>query len=104
MAAFIAYYPLRCCEARLTRVAAAPTTVIPVPPMAHAVLPIVDDTDGATLRFASDLGGTVPLYGPVTYPAGTTPLNRSLKVPPGAASLVVTTTAAAMPIAFELSM
>lgn len=105
VAAFIAYYPVRCCEARLTRVASAPSSVLLIPPMAHAVLPLVDDAAAATLQFTSDRDGAIPLLGPLTYPAGavgaTTPAR---KVPPGAAAVVVTTAAAAMAVAFELSM
>lgn len=103
--AFIGYYHAGCpCEARLTRTAVPGGVVLPIPSMAHAVLPIVDDVDGATLQFTRDVAGAIPLFGAVTYAAGTAPINRGLKVPPGAGAVLVTTAAAAMPIVFELSL
>ena len=105
VAAFISYYPIRCCEARLTRVVLESPTIFEIPAMAHAVLPMVDDNNGATLQFTSDLAGLTPLFGPYTYAAGSSLIALPLKVPPGARSVIVTTTAATLlPVVFELSL
>lgn len=112
VAAFIGYYTVPCCAGRLTRVAPGPVGVpitIPIPQMAQAVLPLTDDLTGAIIQFTSDLGGTLPLFGPHTLPPGPAPVGVNqwpVPIPPGAAAVIVTPTAAGgpIPIKFLLSM
>ena len=105
VAAFIGYYTVPCCTARLTRVAAAGVaSVIPVPQMAQSVIPLIDDANGATIQFTSDVAGAIPLFGPHTIPAGGVLLGV-VPVPPGAAAIIVTPTGIGpIAIKFELSM
>jgi len=105
VSAFIGYYTVPCCSARLTRVAeAGAATTIPIPQMAQTVLPLVDDGTGATVQFTTDANGAIPLYGVHTFPAGSA--LPPIHIPPGAAAVVVTPTdaALALPVLFDLSM
>ena len=109
VAAFIGYYTVPCCCARLTRIAAAGVpTVIPIPQMAQSVMPLTDDVTGATVQFTSDANGALPLFGLHTIPAGPAPLGINqwpIPIPQGAAASVVTPLGAGpIPIKFELSM
>lgn len=100
--AFIGYYTVPCCTARLTRVVAAPS-ILPIAHMSHAVLVQTDDATGAVLQFMSNSGGTLPLFGPHTVPAG--PVGEPVPIPPGAASVVVTPVGAGpVPVSFLLTM
>lgn len=108
--AFIGYYTVPCCSARLTRIAAAggPTT-IQIPQMAQKVLPLTDDVTGAEVQFTRDVAGSIPLYGLHTIPPGVAPLGVNqwpIPIPPGAAAIVVTPIGAglAIPIMFDLSL
>ena len=103
VAAFIGYYTVPCCTGRLTRIALAGGTTIPIAQLAQKVVPLTDDANGATLQFTADANGAIPLFGLHTVPAGLPP--DGIPIPRGAAAVVVTPVGPGpLPLIFELSL
>ncbi len=103
VAAFIGYYTVPCCAGRLTRIAEAGGTIIPIAQMAQAVVPLTDDANGATLQFTADANGAIPIFGALTVPAGLPP--EGIPIPVGAAAVVVTPVGPGpLPVMFKLSL
>lgn len=103
VAAFISYYTVPCCAGRLTRIAEAGGTIIPIAQMAQTVVPLTDDANGATLQFTAAADGTIPIFGAVTAPPGLPP--AGIPIPVGAAAVIVTPVGPGpLPVMFKLSM
>lgn len=103
VAAFIGYYTVAGVAARLTRIAAAGGSLIPIAQMAQTVVPLTDDANGVTLQFTADQNGALPLFGLHTIAAGLPP--QGIQIPPGAAAVIATPVGPGpVPIMFQLSI